>query len=39
VWQGFGLRPAAELPGPGTPGCADVDGDGRLDPVILGRQA
>ncbi len=39
VWQGFGLRPAPELPGPGAPGCADVDGDGRLDPVILSRQA
>jgi hypothetical protein len=37
VWNGFALSPAPELPGPGTPGCADVDEDGRLDPVILGR--
>jgi len=37
VWQGFGLRPAPELPGPGVPGCADVDGDDRLAPVVLGR--
>ena len=37
VWQGLSLRPAPELPGPGVPGCTDVDGDGRLDPVILGR--
>jgi hypothetical protein len=37
VWDGFGLRSMPELPGPGTPGCADVDGDGRLDPVVLDR--
>jgi hypothetical protein len=37
VWQGLSLRPAPELPGPGVPGCADADGDGRLDAVILGR--
>jgi len=37
VWNGFALSPAPELPGPGTPGCADVDEDGRLDPVILDR--
>lgn len=37
VWRGLRLHPAPELPYPGTPGCADVDGDGRVDPVILGR--
>jgi hypothetical protein len=37
VWRGLSLRPAPELPGIGVPGCADVDGDGHLDPVILGR--
>ncbi|MBM3694363.1 MAG: hypothetical protein FJW79_00235 [Actinobacteria bacterium] len=37
VWDGLGLRPVRELPGFGEPRCADVDGDGRLDPVILGR--
>jgi hypothetical protein len=37
VWQGLSLRPAPELPGRGTPGCADVDGDGLLDPVVLRR--
>lgn len=38
VWTGWALSPAPELPGPGTPACADVDGDGHLDPVVLGRQ-
>jgi len=37
VWRGLSLEAAAELPGRGLPGCTDVDGDGRLDPVILGR--
>ncbi len=37
VWQRFGFTVPAELPGAGTPGCIDVDGDGRLDPVILDR--
>lgn len=37
VWQGLSLEAAPELPGSGRPGCADVDGDGRQDPVILGR--
>jgi hypothetical protein len=37
VWDGLSLRSALDLPGPGIPGCADVDGDGRLDPVITGR--
>jgi len=38
-WGGFGFQPLADLPGPGNPACADVDGDGRLDPVILGRSS
>jgi poly-gamma-glutamate synthesis protein (capsule biosynthesis protein) len=37
VWRPVGLDPATSLPGPGTPGCADVDGDGRTEPVILDR--
>jgi hypothetical protein len=35
VWNGFGFTLADELPGPATVGCADVDGDGRLDPIVL----
>jgi poly-gamma-glutamate capsule biosynthesis protein CapA/YwtB (metallophosphatase superfamily) len=37
AWHGFGFSPLPVLPGPGRPGCADIDGDGRTDPVILGR--
>ncbi len=37
VWQGFGFTVPAELPGGGTPGCVDIDGDGKLDPVIIDR--
>ena len=37
VWQGFGFTVPVDLPGPATPACSDVDGDGRLDPVIVGR--
>jgi hypothetical protein len=36
-WQGFGFATLPDLPGQGIPRCADVDGDGRLDPVILAR--
>ncbi len=36
-WVGFGFRPLTDLPGAGRVGCADVDGDGALDPVVLGR--
>jgi poly-gamma-glutamate capsule biosynthesis protein CapA/YwtB (metallophosphatase superfamily) len=39
VWRPFGLDAAARLPGAGRPGCADVDGDGLTEPVILGRGA
>ena len=38
-WNGFGFSPLADLPGAGKPGCADVDGDGRLDPLILERSS
>jgi poly-gamma-glutamate synthesis protein (capsule biosynthesis protein) len=37
VWQGFGFTVPVELPGQAVPACSDVDGDGRLDPVIVGR--
>ncbi len=36
-WGGFGFAPLADLPGSGRPACADLDGDGRLDPLILER--
>jgi poly-gamma-glutamate synthesis protein (capsule biosynthesis protein) len=36
-WSGFGFTPLPDLLGSGVPGCADVDGDGRLDAVILER--
>jgi hypothetical protein len=36
-WGGFGFLPLPELPGAGVPACADVDGDGALDPLVLGR--
>jgi poly-gamma-glutamate capsule biosynthesis protein CapA/YwtB (metallophosphatase superfamily) len=38
LWRGFGFSPLPLLAGRGIPGCADVDGEGRLDPVILGRR-
>ena len=38
-WSGFGFTPQSDLPGPGLPACADVDGDGRLDPLILERSS
>jgi hypothetical protein len=37
TWSGFGFVLAHELPGSGRIGCADIDGDGRLDPVVIGR--
>ena len=37
-WRGFGFSPLPSLAGAGVPACADVDGDGRLDPVILRRR-
>jgi hypothetical protein len=36
-WSGFGLMAADELSGPGEPSCADIDGDGSLDPIVVGR--
>lgn len=36
-WSGFGFTTAPELPGGAVPRCADVDGDGRTEPVIVGR--
>lgn len=33
-WNGFGFATAPELPGQASPRCADVDGDGRTEPVI-----
>jgi poly-gamma-glutamate capsule biosynthesis protein CapA/YwtB (metallophosphatase superfamily) len=37
VWNGFGFTLAPELPGVGTIGCVDVDGDGSFEPVVVGR--
>jgi poly-gamma-glutamate synthesis protein (capsule biosynthesis protein) len=37
VWSGFGFVLDAELPGPGDIGCADIDGDGALEPVVYRR--
>ena len=36
-WNGFGFDTAPDIKGAGTPACSDIDGDGRTDPVILGR--
>ncbi len=36
-WSGFGFQTLPDLPGPGTPACADVDGDGHSEPLVLGR--
>ncbi len=38
-WSGFGFTTAPELPGAGRPACADIDGDGSLDPLAAGRTA
>ena len=35
--NGFGFDTAPDIPGPGTPGCTDIDGDGQTEPIILGR--
>lgn len=37
VWSGFGFVLGPELAGPGAIGCADVDGDGTLDPIVYER--
>ena len=36
-WWDFGFVMPPELPGGGRPTCADIDRDGRQDPVIAGR--
>jgi hypothetical protein len=36
-WDAFGFSAPSNLRGGGTPGCADIDGDGVADPVITGR--
>ncbi|MFZ0161908.1 MAG: hypothetical protein WAL50_23000, partial [Kineosporiaceae bacterium] len=36
-WGGFGFVTYPELPGVGRPACADVDGNGSLDPLAVGR--
>lgn len=36
-WIEFGFMPLDPLPGPGTPACVDLDGDGRTEPAILER--
>jgi hypothetical protein len=38
AWNGFGFDTALTIPGGGTPACADIDGDGRSDPVIIDRR-
>jgi poly-gamma-glutamate capsule biosynthesis protein CapA/YwtB (metallophosphatase superfamily) len=38
AWNGFGFDTAPTIPGGGTPACADIDGDGRSDPVIIDRR-
>ncbi len=37
MWNGFGFETAPDIPGGGTPSCADIDGDGRTEPVIVDR--
>ncbi len=38
-WRDFGFVTYPELPGAARPACADVDGDGALDPLAVGRIA
>ena len=37
AWNGFGFTLAPDLPGHGTPSCADFDHDGDLDAVVVDR--
>ena len=37
AWSGFGFILASEVVGAASIGCADVDGDGTLDAVVLDR--
>lgn len=36
-WVVFGFQSVEPLPGPGTPICVDIDGDGRTEPAVTGR--
>jgi hypothetical protein len=36
-WGGFGFVTYPDLSGPGRPACADVDGNGSLDPLAVER--
>jgi hypothetical protein len=38
-WGGFGFLALPDLPGRSTPACADVDGDGLSDALLLGRSS
>ena len=38
IWNGFGFDTAPSLPGGGTPACADINGDGKTDPIIHNRR-
>jgi hypothetical protein len=35
TWRGFGFATAPELDGPVVPACADIDGDGATEPLLL----
>ncbi len=37
VWNGFGFDTGPDIAGTGVPGCADVDGDGTSEPVVIER--
>ncbi len=37
TWNGFGFDTAPDIPGGGSPGCADINGDGITEPVIRNR--
>ncbi len=39
AWNGFGFDTGPELAGPGQPRCADLDGDGLTEPLILRDQS
>lgn len=38
VWNGFGFIGDVDLDGAATLGCIDVDGDGRREPALTGRE-
>lgn len=39
IWNGFGFTLSPDLPGSGTPSCADIDHDGALDAVVVDRDS